>query len=105
MIEVYLYGDLRKLAPDKQPTAHSVVHLTEAETVADALGCLGLTEAEVGNTFLNGQLLATQSTMAPWLGYVTARERVPDKHRPYQAPLRPGDRLGLFPSNMSILVV
>jgi len=105
MIKVHLYGDLRRLAPDPRPTAHSVVHLADAGTVADVLHHLGLTEDQVGNAFLNGQLLATQNSMAPWLGYATARDRVPDATQPYQTPLRPGDRLGLFPVNMGMLVV
>lgn len=105
MIEVHLYGDLRRLAPDPRPTAQSVIHLTDPSTVADVLCHLDLTEDQVGSVFLNGQLLATQNTMAPWLGHVTARDRMPDANQPYQTPLRPGDRLGLFPVNMGMLVV
>jgi len=105
MIEVYLYGDLRRLAPDPRPTSHSVVCLTDVKTVADVLDHLQLNEDQVGNVFLNGQLLVTRNSMAPWLSYTSAGECVLDASRPYQTPLCPGDRLGLFPANMAMLVV
>lgn len=105
MIEVHLYGELRQLASDKRPTGQSVVHLADVRTVADVLGHLGLPEDQVGTVFLNGRLLATQNSMAPWLSYTTVGERAPDAGQPYQTLLRPGDRLGLFPASMAMLVV
>ncbi len=105
MIEVHLYGELRRLAPDPRPTRPSVVHLADVETVADVLSHLGVTEDQVGTIFLNGRLLVTRNSMAPWLRYMTAGERVPDAGQPYQTPVRSGDRLGLFPANMAMLVV
>jgi len=105
MIEVYLYGELRRLAPDARPTGQSVIRLTDVETVADVLRHLKVAEDQVGNIFLNGRLLATRNSMAPWLRYMTAGESVLDAGQPCQVTLRPGDRLGLFPITMAMLVV
>ena len=76
-----------------------------AQTVSEELRQVGIDPAEVGQIFPNGKLLYTQSRMAPWLGYTRAAERVPIGSSHFEVTLRSGDRLGLFPRKMSILVV
>ena len=78
MIELHLYGDLCRYA-QKMASDQSVVQLPsgDGETVGSVLHEIGIEPSEVGQVFLNGRLLNTRCSMAPWLGYQSARERVP----------------------------
>ena len=82
MIEVHLYGRLRQYADEEDVTRESVVRLPvqEGDTIEDVSRRLGIEREELGrNIFLNGQLSALS-------------RKVKD-----------GDRLGLFPWDMSLL--
>ena len=107
MIEVYLYGDMCRYASGKTSNGASVINLpvADAQTVSEVLRQVGIKSAEVGHIFLNGQLLYTQSRMAPWLGYTRAEERVPVGSSHFEVSLCSGDRVGVFPTGMSMLVV
>jgi len=86
MIEVRLYGSLRRFAENPAVTAESIawVPAEPGDTVADVLRRLGIdAEQEVGQVFVNGRY------------FYEARER----------PVRDGDRLGVFPRNMAMLYV
>jgi len=101
VIQVYLYGSLRRYAPDPRPDRDSVVRLEarENDTVTTALERLGIPPADVYHVFVNGALLATHNSMAPWLKYQRPTSTGLDTR------LRPGDRLGLFAQDMALLVV
>jgi hypothetical protein len=105
MIEIHLYGRLRRYADDPRPDRQSVVRLQPQpdETLGTLLARLSIPTAEVYHVFLNGALLSTHNSMAPWLGYQSARQG----HGPaaLDAPVRSGDRVGLFASDMALLVV
>jgi len=82
MVEVHLYGRLRRFATDQDPTRDSVVRVPVAadDTVATVAAHLGIPAEELGtNLFVNGR-------------YARPTYRV-----------CPGDRIGLFPSNMNLL--
>jgi len=82
MIEIHLYGKLRRFAEQQDPTSDSILHLLvrEGETIEDIVRRIGIPHEELGrNIFLNGQLSAL------------SRE------------VKDGDRLGLFPWDMSLL--
>lgn len=116
MIEVRLFGELRRYAGDPVagygavPSGVAVgVPAGEASTVGQVLTFLGIGPAEVGNLFLNGRVLPwltqARSDQAVYLGYP----------RPASAPLSPQasldvavedrDRLGIFSRKMGLLVV
>ena len=80
-IEVHLYGALRSYAAQKEVGRESVawLDLQPGSTVGDALRRLGIGDGEVSNVFRNGRLAAREDT------------------------LQPGDRLGVFPLNISLL--
>ncbi len=80
-LEVRLYGKLRRIAPTRQVTADSVVHveICPEDTIETVLARLGLRSDEVSNVFYNGELSA--------MG-----RRVAD-----------GGRLGVFPEDMGLL--
>jgi molybdopterin converting factor small subunit len=82
MIEIHLYGKLRRFADKQDPTGDSILHLPvdDGETIEDVIRRIGIPHDELGrNIFLNGTLSALS-------------RKVKD-----------GDRLGLFPWDMSLL--
>ncbi len=107
MIEIHVYGDLRRYAPDSRAASDSVIvaATTGSETINDLLHRAGIPRQEIAQVFLNGQLLTTSCSMAPYLGYITARDCAPEGKSPWETEVRDGDRLGLFPPRMSMLVV
>ncbi len=82
MIEVHLYGKLRRFAKEQDPTGDSVVHVPvqEGDTIQKVLERLGVPMEEIGsNIFLNRQ-------------YSALTRKVRD-----------GDRLAVFPDDMQLL--
>ena len=78
---MHLYGALRRHAAQKEASGESVAWLDAqlGDTVRDALRRLGIPENEVSNVFHNGRLAAGEDT------------------------LEDGDRVGVFPLNISLL--
>lgn len=101
MIEVHLYGQLRSHAEDSRASHESILRLEyhAGETIRSLLQRAGLPREEICHVFLNGQLVTTQNTMAPWLQYREAGDLGLDTR------LHEGDRLGLFAKDMGLLVV
>ncbi|MCX6094108.1 MAG: hypothetical protein NTY63_04695 [Candidatus Bipolaricaulota bacterium] len=82
MIDVHLYGKLRRFAQDGSPNSDSVVSVPhrEGDTVGSVVERLGIPEADLGaNLFVDGH-------------YADLQSPVPD-----------GARLGLFPDDMQLL--
>jgi hypothetical protein len=82
LIEVHLYGKLRRFSDNLDPTRDSIVNLPveEGDTIEDIIRRIGIPNEEIGsNIFLNGE-------------YSALKRRVRD-----------GDRLGVFPDNMQLL--
>jgi hypothetical protein len=75
------------------------------ETVGSVLERLGVRTEEIAHIFLNGALLTTCNSMAPWLRYQRVREDVPTCEPNLDTPVQDGDRLGLFGRDMAMLVV
>jgi hypothetical protein len=102
MVNVHLYGKLRRYAADPRPDRESVARLEPrpGETVGTTLERLGIPPDEVCHVFLDGALLSTRNSMAPWLNYQRA-----GGGRGLDTPVRAGDRLGLFARDMALLVV
>ncbi|MDP6402469.1 MAG: MoaD/ThiS family protein [SAR202 cluster bacterium] len=80
-VEIQLYGALRRYASQQRVNMESVVWLDikPGATVGDALQRLSIADSEVSNIFHNGRLAADEEA------------------------LQPGDRLGVFPANISLL--
>ena len=107
MVEIYLYGTLRRYAAASRSDRDSVVRFEPrpGETVGTTLARLGIETAEVCHVFLNGALLSTGNSMGTWLGYQDAPLSVPDEVAALGTPVQPGDRIGLFARDMALLVV
>ena len=105
MVTIHLYGKLRRLVPGSQPNEETVLRVEPGpgETVMGLLARSGIPMEELHHVFVNGALLATQNTMAPWLRYPQARQDVWDWESDLVAGA--GDRIGLFADDMASLVV
>ena len=82
MIEVHLYGKLRKYSGDMDPTTASIARINAhpGETIQSIVDRLGIPPQDLGsNKFLNG------------------------RYADMSAPVQDGDRLGLFPDDMQLL--
>lgn len=86
MVEVRLYGSLRRFAPDPAVIAESIVLVpfVAGETVEAVLIRLGVDPSlEVSDVFVNGRY----------------------RYHALGMPVSDGDRLGAFPKNMGMLYV
>ena len=82
MIEVHLYGKLRRFTDNQDPTHDSITYTSveEGDTIRDIIRHIGIPLEVLGsNIFLNGE-------------YSTLGRTVRD-----------GDRLGIFPNDMQLL--
>jgi molybdopterin converting factor small subunit len=82
MIDVHLYGKLRRFSGDSDPRRESVLPMDvrEGETISDIIRRIGIPSEELGrNIFLNGEVSALERTV------------------------KDGDRLGIFPDDMQLL--
>jgi len=82
MIEVHLYGKLRRFTDNQDPTHDSIVYVPvkKRDIIEDIIKRIGIPFEELGsNIFLNGE-------------YSALERKVKD-----------GDRLGVFPDNMQLL--
>lgn len=82
MVELHLYGRLRRFAEKRDPTGDSVVlvPVRADDTVAAVTERLGIPKEELGtNLFVNGH------------------------YSHLSRHVHPGDRIGLFPTDMNLL--
>lgn len=82
VVEVHLYGSLRRFASDQDPRRESIVRMpvSDTDTIASVVGRIGVPQQELSaNVFLNGE-------------YSTLSRRV-----------KAADRLALFPQDMGLL--
>ncbi len=82
MIEIHLYGKLRRFSDSSDPRRESIIYvpLEEGDTIRDVIERIGIPLDELGlNIFLNGE------------------------YSNLSRPVRDGDRLGIFPDDMQLL--
>jgi hypothetical protein len=106
LVEIHLFGNLRRYADEPQPQPGTVVHLPlEGDgTVGQVLSRFGIEAEEVGNVFLNGHLLP-RSVYPIALGYPLTADRPLTLEGFLATPVRSGDRVGIFPREMAVVVV
>ena len=105
MIEVRLFGEFRQYNTSKAPSGTAIyLPAGKEETVGQVIAHFGIDPDAVGNVFLNGRLVP-RSVYPIMLGYPLTAQ-VPLAPEAYlNTPVRCGDRLGLFPRTMSLVVV
>ncbi len=105
MVDIRIYGKLRRYAQDIPTDSDNVIRVTTEpdETLDKLLARLDIPVDEIYSIFFNSKLLAARSGMASWLAYRQVREN------PYNWDLNvavtPSDRIGLFGRDMAALVV
>jgi hypothetical protein len=107
MVNIHLYGELRRHAKQQRVDRPSILSLPleESASLDEILQRIGIKPDEAPQIFLNRKLLTSPSPMAPWLGYVTATGSVLQNEEHLNITIHRGDRLGLFPPNMALLVI
>ena len=105
MIEIRLYGKLRRQSAINEIRETGIYHLTpdSGETLGSLLGRIGISAGDAHSIFLNAKLLAARSNMARWLRYQGATGNPLDWN--LDVRLAAGDRVGVFGRDMAALVV
>lgn len=105
MIEIRIYGKLRKQSPIREIRETGIAHLAPEsnETLASLLVRTGITADQTHTIFLNAKLLAARSNMARWLRYQGTTDNPLDWK--LNVALKSGDRVGVFGRDMAALVV
>ncbi|MBW1984494.1 MAG: hypothetical protein JRI53_07210 [Deltaproteobacteria bacterium] len=105
MIEIHVYGKLRRYIDLLETDENNVVHLSPEpdQTVESLLKRMGIATEDIYTIFLNSKLLVARSGMAVWLKYQQVRGN--PFNWDLDIPIDSGDRLGLFGRDMAALVV
>jgi len=105
LIEVRLFGELRHHDASKQPSGTALyLPAGTGETVGQIIAHFGIEPEAVSNVFLNGRLMP-RSIYPITLGYPLTSEVPLAPDALWNTGVRSGDRLGLFPRTMSLVVV
>jgi hypothetical protein len=103
MIEIHLYGKLRRYGPPVRAGRSCILSLQagHGETVSSLLAKAGIPKDEVNHIFMNSKLLASRARAAVLYGYLQTR---PDVHD-WELEVSVGNeaRLGLFGHDMAML--
>ena len=105
MVEIHLFGKLRRYGDGKGHDHENVVNMKPADddTVESLLARTGIPRSEIYHVFYNRKILATHNTMARTLGY--RQERDDPNDWDLNVPVKAGDRIALFGRDMAALVV
>jgi hypothetical protein len=105
MIEIHVYGKLRRYADRFDFDENNAIHLPPEpdQTVASLLKRMGISKEDIYTIFLNSKLLVARSNMAVWLRYRQVRGN--PFNWDLNVPIDSGDRIGLFGRDMAALVV
>lgn len=105
MVEIHLYGKLRRFSRQIKAGQDNVVRLSPEpdDTIASVLSQLEIPVEEIYSIFFNSKLLAARTGMARWIGYQQVRGNPFDWD--LNIAVQSGDRIGLFGRDMAALVV
>jgi hypothetical protein len=103
MVEVHLYGKLRRYAQESRPTQDTVLLLEPGpeDTLGLLLAKAGIPLEEVNHIFLNAKLLATRNRVGSFYGYPQVQSSLDGWDLDVSVGI--GDRVGLFGRDMAIL--
>ena len=103
MVEIHMYGNLRRYVKDARTDHQSVIMLEPHadEALASLLALASIPADEINHVFFNAKLLASRCRVAPFMGYVQSRSSVLDWN--LEIPVKNGGRIGLFGMDMPVL--
>ncbi len=105
MVEIHLYGKLRRYAQNIPTDRDNVIRVSPEsdETLEALLTRLEIPVDEIYSIFFNSKLLAARTAMAKWIGYQQVRTNPFDWN--LNVTVKPADRIGLFGRDMAALVI
>lgn len=105
MVEIHLFGKLRRYAEKTDGENNGVIRITprDYETIESLLARAGIATEEIYTIFFNHKLLAARSGMARWIGHQQVRNDPFDWD--LDVAVKAGDRIGLFGRDMAALVI
>ncbi len=103
MIDIHLYGKLRRFAEDPRADRDSIVTIEPHpnDTIGSLLSRAGIPLDEVHHIFFNSRLLATRTAMASVADFPQYRTSPFDWS--LDVPVNDGDRIGLFARDIALL--
>ena len=103
MVEIHVYGKLRRYAENGRSTRNSVIVLEPdaRETVTSLLSRVEIPAEEINHIFFNGKLLVSRTKAASFMGFRQAGSDLSDWD--LDVPVDSGDRIGLFGRDMALL--
>ena len=103
MVEIHLYGKLRRHAQHCRPAEDCVIMYIDGagDTLGSVLADTGIPVDEINHIFVNARLYASRNRMAPFYGYRQTGSDLSTWDLSF--PVEGGDRIGLFGQDMSIL--
>jgi hypothetical protein len=103
MVEIHVYGKLRRYATNGQSARSSVIvlELDMRETLISLLARAGIPVEEINHIFFNGNLLVSRTKAASFMGFAQAGSDLSDWD--LNVPIDNGDRIGLFGRDMALL--
>ena len=103
MVEIHLYGKLRRYVEEYRPGEGTVVMLEPdpVDTVGSVLERTGVPVGDINHIFLNAKLLVSRTRMASLYGYQQASSDL--SNWDLNIAVGDGDRIGLFGKDMAIL--
>lgn len=103
MVEIHLYGKIRKYADGFSPASNHILSLElgTGETLESLLARVGIPDNEINHIFLNAKLLVSRSRAArmfdlPQVNTDTAEWNL-------AVPVDHGDRIGVFGLDIPVL--
>ena len=103
MLEIHLYGNLRRYGQDPRPAHDCVIGVDPRlhETISSLLARLDIPVDEINHIFFNASLLASRNKKATYMELPQAGSSLSDWNLDVQ--VNHGDRIGLFGTDMAIL--
>jgi hypothetical protein len=103
MVEIHVYGKLRRYATNGQSARASVIALEPdtRETLTSLLARAGIPVEEINHIFFNGNLLVSRAKAASFMGFTQTGSDVSGWD--LNVPVDNGDRIGLFGRDMALL--
>jgi hypothetical protein len=103
MLEIHLYGKLRRYVEEYRPGQDAVVWLESGpvDTIDSLLERIGIPSDEINHIFFNAKLLASRNRMASYYGYQQSGSDLSGWD--LNVAVADGDRIGLFGRDMAVL--
>ena len=103
MVEIHLYGKLRKYSNGSAPGSNHTLYLEPdpGETIESLLARVGIPDMEINHIFYNAKLLVSRSKSASMFGLPQVNAEISEWN--LAIPVEHGDRIGVFGLDIPVL--